>query len=498
VTAPMDPNEPLFPVRPNEPMCQYYMKHGTCKFGQACRFHHPPQAQMKTLSPGNGNSGLLVNMGHNNEVPHQLVLNPVATDGNGNLIMLQFLPQRPEEPDCIYFLKNGRCKYGGSCRYHHPINFHQRISGEDSRSTRPNLNQESYRLQNAQYVNQLQSASAVSLNRQQSSSDSAHHNIDSSAIARSFRPLQIITSSDGTTSYGIPLNDQGSSASSLASSYDTTGSSFEHLTGHGGDGNALWNRVRRNGSGCSLNAYGSEFGNQQRAQLPILHSSASDGNIRRLRNMSYGSSSECNNSHHDTASMSTQSISRNTSVGSWQNSRPAPVDPNRRAVNHFVQRQQQPQQNVPCDYAAAVARSPHSRGRSHVNQGQVRRSPTGRSRQGEDDQGFTMMTSALLNMLDTPEEPVASFEDYDEDPRLMAYASQYPSDHEAIDPSAFYRMNLRDDLPPGLVASDNNSWSPTIHGQVPSHEPQVLSMHHHHGMPDHNHHADTDIGLYLP
>jgi hypothetical protein len=30
------------------------------------------------------------------------------------------LPQRPNEPDCIYYLKHGRCKYGSTCKYHHP------------------------------------------------------------------------------------------------------------------------------------------------------------------------------------------------------------------------------------------------------------------------------------------------------------------------------------------------------------------------------------------
>lgn len=29
-------------------------------------------------------------------------------------------PERPGEPECQYFLKTGNCKFGGSCRYHHP------------------------------------------------------------------------------------------------------------------------------------------------------------------------------------------------------------------------------------------------------------------------------------------------------------------------------------------------------------------------------------------
>lgn len=33
--------ENLFPERPGEQECQYYMKTGDCKFGAVCRFHHP-------------------------------------------------------------------------------------------------------------------------------------------------------------------------------------------------------------------------------------------------------------------------------------------------------------------------------------------------------------------------------------------------------------------------------------------------------------------------
>lgn len=31
----------IFPERPGEPECQFYMKTGDCKFGAVCRFHHP-------------------------------------------------------------------------------------------------------------------------------------------------------------------------------------------------------------------------------------------------------------------------------------------------------------------------------------------------------------------------------------------------------------------------------------------------------------------------
>ena len=29
-------------------------------------------------------------------------------------------PQRPDQPECQYFMRTGDCKFGSSCRYHHP------------------------------------------------------------------------------------------------------------------------------------------------------------------------------------------------------------------------------------------------------------------------------------------------------------------------------------------------------------------------------------------
>ena len=109
--GPLNPSEPMFPIRPNEPVCQYYMKHGTCKFGQACKFHHPPSNNL-----------------HHTAGPRFNQPVTIPRDGGelGGYDAAAMLPQRPEEPNCIYFLKNGRCKYGATCRYHHPLNYHNR------------------------------------------------------------------------------------------------------------------------------------------------------------------------------------------------------------------------------------------------------------------------------------------------------------------------------------------------------------------------------------
>lgn len=30
------------------------------------------------------------------------------------------LPERPDQPECRYFMNNGTCKYGSDCKFHHP------------------------------------------------------------------------------------------------------------------------------------------------------------------------------------------------------------------------------------------------------------------------------------------------------------------------------------------------------------------------------------------
>jgi len=30
------------------------------------------------------------------------------------------LPERPDHPECRYFMNTGSCKYGSNCKFHHP------------------------------------------------------------------------------------------------------------------------------------------------------------------------------------------------------------------------------------------------------------------------------------------------------------------------------------------------------------------------------------------
>ena len=391
---PIDSSEPLFPSRPNEPICQYYLKHGTCKFGQACKFDHPSQNAMHVVAVGGHVQ--FMNMGQvNNEhqPPNPIVLNPMEADTNG--MVLQFLPQRVDEPDCIYFLKNGRCKYGATCRYHHPVTPHGSRRVVESK---PRRQPDPYSRdgQNVQYVAQMYPNYAPNRSIQAyDNSSSTFLNTDGHSSSHSF---QIVTGSDGVTSYCIPTGsavptEPGSSASSLASSYEM---SQDRL-------NDQWNRARRNGSGNSLNG---AYTNEGKPQRVFMTQSVSDGNIipRQSRSTSYGSANEMNSS----------SLPRNIAAGNW---------------------------NQRGQYMPYGSRQDNTSASPDPNQIQRRlvrrRDPRG---QGHDE-GFTMMTSALLNMLDTPEEVTA--ENLSDDEYLHERTIEHVNPDQ-LDYNIFDRMSIHD------------------------------------------------------
>ncbi|KAL8151017.1 hypothetical protein V2J09_020825 [Rumex salicifolius] len=70
---------PLYPDRPGEPDCIYYMRTGLCGYGSMCRFNHPARLVKSVQDKGE-------------------------------------LPQRDDQPEC----GTGTCKYGSSCRFNHP------------------------------------------------------------------------------------------------------------------------------------------------------------------------------------------------------------------------------------------------------------------------------------------------------------------------------------------------------------------------------------------
>ncbi|KAK8961247.1 hypothetical protein KSP40_PGU008246 [Platanthera guangdongensis] len=78
----------IFPDRPGELECQFYMKTGDCKFGAACRFHHPSERLLPAPN---------------------CMMSPLG------------LPLRPGEPLCIYYSRHSVCKFGPNCKFDHPV-----------------------------------------------------------------------------------------------------------------------------------------------------------------------------------------------------------------------------------------------------------------------------------------------------------------------------------------------------------------------------------------
>lgn len=92
--------ENVFPERPGQRECQFYMKTGDCKFGAVCRFHHPRERMMPAPD---------------------CVLSAIG------------LPLRPGEPLCIFYSRYGICKFGPSCKFDHPMGvFTYNLGGSSS------------------------------------------------------------------------------------------------------------------------------------------------------------------------------------------------------------------------------------------------------------------------------------------------------------------------------------------------------------------------------
>ncbi|XP_040361676.1 zinc finger CCCH domain-containing protein 37 [Rosa chinensis] len=84
---------PIYPQRPGETDCAHYMQTRTCKFGEGCKFDH------RIWVPDGG-------------IPDWKEVPLVAPS--------ESLPERPGAPDCPYFLKTQRCKFGLRCKFNHP------------------------------------------------------------------------------------------------------------------------------------------------------------------------------------------------------------------------------------------------------------------------------------------------------------------------------------------------------------------------------------------
>ncbi|KAL2971615.1 hypothetical protein AAZX31_15G205600 [Glycine max] len=83
--------ETIYPQRPGQIECDFYMKTGECKFGERCKYHHPIDRSALSLSK-----------------QATVKLTPAG------------LPRREGDVICPYYLKTGTCKFGATCKFDHP------------------------------------------------------------------------------------------------------------------------------------------------------------------------------------------------------------------------------------------------------------------------------------------------------------------------------------------------------------------------------------------
>ncbi|KAG6506831.1 hypothetical protein ZIOFF_032161 [Zingiber officinale] len=86
-TKPGSSTGDIFPDRPNEPDCQYYLETGTCKYASSCKYNHPKAATQLT----------------------NCIIGPYG------------LPLRPDSPKCKHYATYGICKYGPTFKFDYPI-----------------------------------------------------------------------------------------------------------------------------------------------------------------------------------------------------------------------------------------------------------------------------------------------------------------------------------------------------------------------------------------
>ncbi|KAI5072769.1 hypothetical protein GOP47_0012875 [Adiantum capillus-veneris] len=107
------------PVREGEPDCAFYMKTGSCKFGSNCKFNHPESSSTIAIDPklaDNADENPKCAFGSGNADISTALLKP-ATAFNA-----KGLPLRIGETDCPFYMKTGSCKFGSACRFNHPEN----------------------------------------------------------------------------------------------------------------------------------------------------------------------------------------------------------------------------------------------------------------------------------------------------------------------------------------------------------------------------------------
>lgn len=144
-----DMGREIFPERPGQLECQHFLKSGCCKFGAACKFHHPKRSEQpvpRSSLPSSEKKQHSIGIDFENNVK-KLTDQPTSTQGSvysaskpapfasmAPTVQLQDtiqncrFPERPGQPECMYYLKTGDCNFGEKCLYHHPKERFEQLS----------------------------------------------------------------------------------------------------------------------------------------------------------------------------------------------------------------------------------------------------------------------------------------------------------------------------------------------------------------------------------
>ncbi|KAM3300884.1 hypothetical protein ACQJBY_041752 [Aegilops geniculata] len=143
----MLPQQPQYPERPGQPECRYYMQFGKCKYLSACIFHHPKDrlaAHSDQIGPempdcpfymksGKCQFGSACEFRHPKDIHSTTEEAFGKRSGSGAYDNLSrsdngveqqeesiMYPERPGEPECNHYMRQGYCKFQMNCKYHHP------------------------------------------------------------------------------------------------------------------------------------------------------------------------------------------------------------------------------------------------------------------------------------------------------------------------------------------------------------------------------------------
>lgn len=137
---------PIYPQRAGEKDCTHYMQTRTCKFGESCRFDHPiwvPEGGIPDWKeapvvpneeyperPGEPDCPYYIKT-QRCKYGSKCKFNHPREEAAVSVETQDSLPERPSEPMCTFYMKTGKCKFGLSCKFHHPKDIQLPSSSQD-------------------------------------------------------------------------------------------------------------------------------------------------------------------------------------------------------------------------------------------------------------------------------------------------------------------------------------------------------------------------------